>query len=481
MTPRLTPHLRAGLLVVALWLIGPAARAQQADTAPADAQPAAIVGTVYDSIGAHPLAGAIVQLLQPEHPASSYAARSDSTGEYRIPHVAPGRYIIGFQDPLLDSLGIAPPVRAVVVGGAPTVTVALATPSGTTLRASLCSLRGPTDSTGAILGRVGDADSGRPLAGATVVAVWREIVIDSRGLHQDRREVPARTNDAGWYAICAIPPGDLMARAELGTRASGFVPVTVPPRGLARLNLTVAPDSAAVTVADTTHAGLEPIRRGTARLTGIVRDDHGRPAADATVVVLGTRSSAVTDEDGRFGIGGLPAGSQAVEVRKLGFMAVRAIVNLASDRVATTSLAFDTRVAALQPVTVYGKAGHGRISEFLRRRRMGFGYFLTRQDIEKRHPFDVADLFRMVPGLWVVPTGGFGYSITNNAGIGRCAPAIYLDGIRMQGEDARDIASYVSPEEVAGIEVYTHAGEVPPQYEGNGCGVILIWTGTRAP
>src|SRR5690606_12234826 len=88
------------------------------------------------------------------------------------------------------------------------------------------------DSTGLLLGFVRDADTGVPLAGANVVVMWRELVID-KGIHSERREVPTKANEAGWFALCAVPTdGPLTARAELGSDVTGFLEIAIPPRGL---------------------------------------------------------------------------------------------------------------------------------------------------------------------------------------------------------------------------------------------------------
>jgi hypothetical protein len=58
-----------------------------------------------------------------------------------------------------------------------------------------------------------------------------------------------------------------------------------------------------------------------------------------------------------------------------------------------------------------------------------------------------------------------------------CEPEIYMDGARfLAGND--NINTIVHPKDIAGIEVYKGAREVPIQYS-NGratCGVVLIWT-----
>ena len=71
-----------------------------------------------------------------------------------------------------------------------------------------------------------------------------------------------------------------------------------------------------------------------------------------------------------------------------------------------------------------------------------------------------------------------------------CPMTVIVDGNRLNrlggGEKnevgavswATGIDDLVSPGSIAGIELYTSAGRVPPEYQrliGN-CGVILIWT-----
>lgn len=54
-------------------------------------------------------------------------------------------------------------------------------------------------------------------------------------------------------------------------------------------------------------------------IAGTVVDEDGTPLRDAEVVVVGTRLGDLTDAAGRFRIGGVPTGTQAVEVRLAGF------------------------------------------------------------------------------------------------------------------------------------------------------------------
>ena len=58
-----------------------------------------------------------------------------------------------------------------------------------------------------------------------------------------------------------------------------------------------------------------------------------------------------------------------------------------------------------------------------------------------------------------------------------CVPAIYLDGAYFPNLEADALDSWVRPEHLAGIEVYSEV-TVPSAYHRlrDGCGVLLIWT-----
>lgn len=231
MRPQSTLLAAAVLAGVLLPLPLPPVAAQGA--APSDSVAALVTGTVYDSSSNAPLAGALVQIIPRAATASAYSGFTDSSGTYRIPGVRSGRYLIGFMHPRLDSLGLGAPAHVVDIAGDSLHHINLAVPSGVTIRAQLCPAAAPGDSTGLALGFVRDADSGAPLPGAAVVVIWSELVIDRRGIRSERRELPAKANEQGWYAICGLPTdGSISARAELAQRASGFVELDVPPRGM---------------------------------------------------------------------------------------------------------------------------------------------------------------------------------------------------------------------------------------------------------
>ncbi|MBX6332322.1 MAG: carboxypeptidase regulatory-like domain-containing protein [Gemmatimonadaceae bacterium] len=466
------------LLLAALAFARPAA-AQR--VAPPDTGAVSVTGVVYDSISARPLADAIVQFVARDSGRQVYTARTDSSGAYQLSGIRPGTYLAGFFHPAIDSLGIDAPMWAVQLSGDSTTHVNLATWAPVTLRGKLCHVTDPNDSTALVLGFVHDADTGAPLPNASVVVLWREIVIDANGLHQDRRQVPVKANESGWYAVCGIPTdAPVTARAELGARATGYIELSAPARGVLHQDFGIPSESAAVVVAaDTALHDIEPTRRGTAQLTGIVRNPEGKPLNGAQVVLWGTTATANTNDDGRFALTNLPAGTQALEVRYVGFVPKRVTVDLSSGHTTSVVVVLDQRVTALQAVQVFGKrsARSRDLTGFAERMQRGFGHFITAADIEQRHPFELTDLLYTVPGVRVTPNGPFGHAIRMR---GNCQPAVYVDHVPLPPELAGDLDSYVTVDNVVGIEVYNGESEIPMEFSSPpACGAIVIWTGMR--
>lgn len=492
MSPRWPQDLRLAeasklslpLLAALSLAVAPAARAGAQESASGDTLATIVSGTVYDSLAGRPLAGALIQMARKGNDSNALSAMSGADGAYEIADVPPGSYIIGFFHPALDSLGLGVAPKSVEIASGAPMHIALAIPSASTVHDLLCAPSATADSSGLLIGFVRDADSGAPLAGANVVVMWRELVIDN-GIHTDRREVPAKANDAGWFALCGVPTdGPLTARAELGNDVTGFLEISVPPRGLQHRDFNIPRGSAATIVAADDSAAAatgETVRRGSARLTGVVRDDRGRPLSGAQLMVWGSGVTGSTKEDGTFALADLPAGSQALEVRYVGYAPEKVTVDLVSNATRSVTVTLDKRADVLNEVVVYGKRTRrsSDITGLLRRSKAGFGHFLTRAEIEKRHPFQFTDLFRMIPGFIVVPdTEGFGYRIVSSRGSGfsgQCQPAIYIDGMQMY--DASGIDGFVIPDDVAAVEAYAGPAGTPPQYRSGGCGSILIWTG----
>src|SRR5437868_6155682 len=181
-----------GLSLLALPLVAASLQAQ-----------AVVTGTVYDSVGRKPLAGALVQLVSDSN-RTARSVQTDSLGVYSIKSVPSGSYIIGFFHATLDSLGLDLSPKAVAIAEDAERRVDLAIPAPRTIVKQLCPASVNRDSTGLLLGHLRDADSRMPRSG-TVTVLWMELLIGQGGIQRNRQQVPIKSDSAGWFAMCGLP------------------------------------------------------------------------------------------------------------------------------------------------------------------------------------------------------------------------------------------------------------------------------------
>lgn len=467
----------------------PRARGQTPPPPPAvpdSARPLAVRGQVWDSVAAAPMGGATIQLAPMGDQSTVLTATADSAGLYRIERVRPGRYVAGFFHPSLDLLGVEPPAVLVDILPDTAVQLDLATPGPTRVRQAQC---GTSSAERAMmLGAVRDADTGEPIAKAKVVLTWSELRVDEGGIRNVRRRVPAMTRIDGGYVVCNLPvDGTVIASAEAPGRVGGLIELQLDTGAVVRRDFVLGDSVAAAraVLPDTAPAQegrlSQPITvaRGTARLVGTVRTVDGRPLPGAKLLVWGSDVTGQTTQNGSFALGQLPAGTFSLEVRALGYAPKRIPVDLSSRRPTQVAVVLDNRVNLIEGVTV--TADRTRQNRDLtgfeeRKAKGGFGRYLSEEDIQKRSALVMTDALRTIPGLQVVPNGGFGYSLRGRGG--NCAPDVFVDGMRVM-DGATDLDAIVRPPEVAGIEVYNGGAGAPAQYQapgGGACGTVLIWT-----
>lgn len=459
-------------LCASLLLVAAPLAAQEPERAAFDA---VVRGTVYDSIAHAPLAGAMVQLVPDDSDAALRTATSDSAGRWEITGVAPGAYLAGYFHEDRDALAVRQRVLHVRVAEHDTLELSMAVPSGESVYAALCPTPQKSDSTGLVLGYVRDADSGVPLAGSTVVLMWPEMIFARMRVRTELRQVTARSDADGWFAVCGIPhDGDVSIRAEMATDSSGYVAITVPPRGTVRQTLRIGRGNTAVPLAvDSTGRGATLTRRrGTARLTGRVLLADDAPAKDAQLSLWGSDAATVSDADGSFALAALPAGTYTLEARVLGYEPTRLGVQLSRDSTTTVTMRIARRIPVLETVTVFGKRRASPLSRALERRERGVGSFFTRADIERQGFLQTTDLLRRVAGVRVVPSRGTQYLALMR---GNCLPMLWVDGTKYPlAEDQLQVMP--QPQEIAMVEVYS-GPETPTEFAPGGCGAIVIWTG----
>jgi hypothetical protein len=132
-------------------------------------------------------------------------------------------------------------------------------------------------------------------------------------------------------------------------------------------------------------------------------------------------------------------------------------------------------VYTLNTVTTTGTRG-ARVfaSEFEVRRKSGFGYMQDSTTIARYPQF--VNALRSFPSLNVQqrPTTLM-ITVPNGKG-GDCQPDVLIDGARGTFNHLLDLM----PNEIGGVEVYTHAAHIPSRFVPAGiqpqCGMILVWT-----
>jgi hypothetical protein len=429
-----------------------------------------------------------IEFVSADNPATSeiHLATADSSGRYSIRDIPVGSYIGGFFHPALDTLGLANIQKLVEVRGA-TQRVDFASPSTRTVMQAVCGPGLKPDSAGLLLGHIRQTETERPVAGATAVIEWGELVMDATGIHQFNRSASVRSGDTGWFAMCGVPTEAVLhARAISGSDLSGYVEVEVPSGELRHVTFLVggampsavgapnAPDAPAAT-----PSSGAPVWRGRARLSGTVLDVNNRPVASAHALVWGTGLDVITNERGEFSMDSLPGGTHTLEVRVIGYVPVRRTIQLAEGRPARAEVLLE-KTALLSTVTVRGTLMYSRqLADFERRRHSGFGRFLTSSDIDKLAATRLTDVLRSVPGVQIDYGSNRPRVLMRGGGMtSYCTPTLYVDGVRDISGDFDIFRS----DELAGVEVYNRDTARPAEFSDmSGCGAIVIWTRHRMP
>lgn len=215
---------------------------------------------------------------------------------------------------------------------------------------------------------------------------------------------------------------------------------------------------------------------------GVVHaDSTSTPVATATVALLDrngvVRDSAVTDGAGRFVVAAQRPGAYTLRAAHIGYATVARPIELSRGFEVRVELRMAPDAIALEPLVITStRAIPLELVGFMRRSRLGMGRFITRQEIERRRPVNMTDLFQTMPRISFrsgIRNMGPPAIVMSAAGAGTCEPTIFING--SPGMGARDLNT-ILPSEIEGIEVYTSAALTPIEYQRHtGCGAILLW------
>jgi hypothetical protein len=238
------------------------------------------------------------------------------------------------------------------------------------------------------------------------------------------------------------------------------------------------------------HTAARPRPTASAFVATVADATTNAPVVDADVSITDLARSARTNWIGEAVIGGMPAGTHHVRVRRLGY--VEADLEVAFDR-DTVGVFFrlSPRPQSMDTVRTVGKPVLNlRMGEFDARRRMGIGRFLADSILQADSTQPLAVILeRRIPGLVSVNDGRTVRRRNTNDGKTNlwrrdCIGFdVYIDGARVSSStyglrpapDETDLRFFTG-RDVAGVEYYTDV-EAPVQYRHQtmACGVLLIW------
>jgi hypothetical protein len=214
------------------------------------------------------------------------------------------------------------------------------------------------------------------------------------------------------------------------------------------------------------------------RVLGRVDDrETGKPVGTARIRLLAISGGArvggqESDSAGFFSFPEVEAGEYRIQVTRLGYREIADTLEIPAHGETRVEISMVPDAVDLEPLVVTAvQREPGFLRELRARRELGFGHFVTREEIEAQNPSRVTDLLRRMPGIRVVP----GSQFRDDAVLmrGRCRPRLWIDGVPVWSEMSID--QVLVPVEVEAIEVYS-AATIPPRFGRNACGVVVVWT-----
>ncbi|HET9775267.1 MAG TPA: SusC/RagA family TonB-linked outer membrane protein [Gemmatimonadaceae bacterium] len=228
--------------------------------------------------------------------------------------------------------------------------------------------------------------------------------------------------------------------------------------------------------------------QGSGTITGRVVDKASQlPVQGVQVRVNGTQRGALTDQEGRFTITGVPAGSYEVSARRVGYGALTQRVTVADGGTASTDFTLATAATRLEEVVVNAVTGEAQ-------RRLETGTNtgnITVADLDKGPITKMADVLQArVAGVTLQSTGGAsgaGQRIrirgANSLSLSN-EPLLYVDGVLMsngKGGISTGGGDYsrlndLNPEEIENIEILKGPAASAIYGSAAANGVLLITT-----
>jgi hypothetical protein len=226
---------------------------------------------------------------------------------------------------------------------------------------------------------------------------------------------------------------------------------------------------------------LLPIMRGS------VQDTLGRPLEGAMIEIAGLGRRITTSSSGSYRFDDIKPGKYWVVARRIGYAPVQTALTFNRGDNREIDFQLEPRAHVLPEVVVREeRVWQSRYQDFVWRSRGAFGYFLTRDDLEKSRATYLGDVVRrylpFVNSDFFSPAiadfsgfGGRGQGISRGLSSRQCSPAVSVNGGMPSGVWA---VNDFRPDQVEALEVYRGSRMMPAQFSGWGtsCGLVVVWT-----
>ncbi len=231
-------------------------------------------------------------------------------------------------------------------------------------------------------------------------------------------------------------------------------------------------------------AGSAGAQAGT--VTGRVTDGATQEGLSGATVSIGERRS-LTGPDGRFTLGGVPAGTHTVRATRLGYGEATATVTLGADQIATVELVMRSQALAIEGLVAIGY-GERRVRDVT-----GAVETVGEEEFNTGRVVSPEQLIQgKVAGVQVVdnaePGGGMNIRIRGGTSVNASnEPLFVIDGVPLQpggGLSAgRNPLNFINPDDIVRITVLKDASSTAIYGSRGANGVVIIETktGARAP
>src|ERR1700759_2500008 len=213
-------------------------------------------------------------------------------------------------------------------------------------------------------------------------------------------------------------------------------------------------------------------------VSGIIKDSLGLPIPDVEVSDLAAGKAVRSDSAGHFLLADVPSGNVDISFRRLAYAPVVLLITIPPADTTEVQVVLGVIAQQLKGMIVQAHPDQLRqLVAFEARRKRGIGHFITRAQIEDRHPLVLSDMLRTIPGAILINADNGRTSVRfSRVARNNCPPQFFVDGVEVTGFSIDDMP----PGDVEGVELYAGAAGLPPEYNrvyGTSiCGTVIIWS-----